>query len=271
MSDEAILREKAATLTRMLNWQGTIGNVRPHLGAGAGHRPLASSARAPRPTRPSCAPEHMFVYNIDGSIIEHPGGLIPASSGASTHKSIATGRTPCAWCTCTRRTPRALGIARHGADAGVPARLVSLHGGVPTWDNPRLVVNDEQAADLSQRARRQDRCCQMRGHGTRGGRRERRGGVLRLHVPGGERADPAAGRDHGRRHPAQSTTRRATAPKARSTRGCFRCCGSSTSAKSRFLLDWNEVLSRKMPSGTGKSASESSRNPGRFRRVGMRL
>jgi ribulose-5-phosphate 4-epimerase/fuculose-1-phosphate aldolase len=47
---------------------------------------------------------------------------------------------------------------------------VFLHGsflctGVPTWDNPRLVVNDAQAADLS-KALGGHRCCQMRGHGT---------------------------------------------------------------------------------------------------------
>ena len=76
MSDEAALREKAATLTRMLNWQGTIGMF--------GH----VSVRVPGTDRCFISPgastdktvvraEHMFVYNIDGTIIEHPGGLIP--------------------------------------------------------------------------------------------------------------------------------------------------------------------------------------------------
>src|SRR5215831_4680122 len=41
-----------------------------------------------------------------------------------------------------------LGIASHDI---VPVFLHGsfLHGGVPTWDDPQLVVNDEQAADLS--------------------------------------------------------------------------------------------------------------------------
>ena len=36
---------------------------------------------------------------------------------------------------------------------------------MPTWNNPRLVVNDAQATDLS-RALGQDRVAQMRGHGS---------------------------------------------------------------------------------------------------------
>jgi ribulose-5-phosphate 4-epimerase/fuculose-1-phosphate aldolase len=36
---------------------------------------------------------------------------------------------------------------------------------VPTWDNPRLVVMDSQAADLS-RALGNHRVAQMRGHGS---------------------------------------------------------------------------------------------------------
>jgi ribulose-5-phosphate 4-epimerase/fuculose-1-phosphate aldolase len=46
----------------------------------------------------------------------------------------------------------------------LPARSSFLRGGVPTWNNPRLVVNDEQAADLS-RALGARNVVQMRGHG----------------------------------------------------------------------------------------------------------
>ena len=69
-------------------------------------------------------------------------------------------------CVCHLHAPhaRALGIA------GKPLKPVFLHGsflctGVPTWNNPRLVVNDEQAADLS-RALAGHRAAQMRGHGS---------------------------------------------------------------------------------------------------------
>jgi ribulose-5-phosphate 4-epimerase/fuculose-1-phosphate aldolase len=105
----------------------------------------------------------MFVYNIDGSIIEHPGGLIPLEW--RIHTQIHRDR-PDAMCVVHLHAPhaRALGIANK------PLKPVFLHGsflctGVPTWDNPRLVVNDAQASDLS-KALGGYRCCQMRGHGT---------------------------------------------------------------------------------------------------------
>ncbi len=105
----------------------------------------------------------MFVYNIDGTIIEHPGGLIPLEW--RIHTQIHRDR-PDAMCVVHLHAPhaRALGIA------GKPLKPVFLHGsflctGVPTWNNPRLVVNDDQAADLS-RALGHHSAAQMRGHGT---------------------------------------------------------------------------------------------------------
>jgi hypothetical protein len=92
-------------------------------------------------------PEHIFVYNIDGTIIEHPGGLIPLEW--RIHTQIHRDR-PDAMCVVHMHAPhaRALGIANK------PLKPVFLHGsflctGVPTWNNPRLVMNDDQAADLS--------------------------------------------------------------------------------------------------------------------------
>jgi ribulose-5-phosphate 4-epimerase/fuculose-1-phosphate aldolase len=105
----------------------------------------------------------MFVYNIDGTIIEHPGGLIPLEW--RIHTQIHRDR-PDAMCVVHLHAPhaRALGVA------GKQIKPVFLHGsflctGVPTWDNPRLVVNDAQAADLSHTLG-QHRCAQMRGHGS---------------------------------------------------------------------------------------------------------
>ena len=198
MNDEALLREKTATLTRMLNMQGTIGMF--------GH----VSVRVPGTDKCFISPgastektivraEHMFVYNIDGTIIEHPGGLVPLEW--RIHTQIHRDR-PDAMCVVHLHAPhaRALGIA------GKKLTPVFLHGsflctGVPTWDNPRLVVNDSQAADLS-RALGSHRCAQMRGHGSVVVGSERGGGILRLHISRRECANPASGRDHGRRHPA---------------------------------------------------------------------
>ena len=39
------------------------------------------------------------------------------------------------------------------------------HGGIPTWDDPRLVMNDESATALSKQLGKHV-ACQMRGHGS---------------------------------------------------------------------------------------------------------
>jgi len=162
MSLEDELRAKTATLTRMLNLQGLIGMF--------GH----VSIRVPDTDKCFISPgasteksvvraENIFVYNIDGTIIEHPGGLIPLEW--RIHTQIHRDR-PDAMCVCHLHAPHARALAI----AGKPLKPVFLHGsflctGVPTWSNPRLVVNDAQASDLS-RALGNNRAAQMRGHGS---------------------------------------------------------------------------------------------------------
>ncbi len=162
MSEEALLREKTATLTRILNLQGTIGMF-GHVSVRVPGTDRCFISPGASTEKTTVRPEHMFVYNIDGTIIEHPGGLIPLEW--RIHTQIHRDR-PDAMCVVHMHAPhaRALGIAKK------PLQPVFLHGsflctGVPTWNNPRLVVNDDQAADLS-RALGQHSVAQMRGHGT---------------------------------------------------------------------------------------------------------
>jgi ribulose-5-phosphate 4-epimerase/fuculose-1-phosphate aldolase len=162
MSDEVKLRAKTAMLTRMLNLQGTIGmfghvSIRVPGTDKCFMSPGASSEKA------TTRPEHIFVYNVDGTIIEHPGGLIPLEW--RIHTQIHRDR-PDAMCVVHLHAPHARAVAI----AGKPLKPVFLHGsflctGVPTWDNPRLVVNDVQAADLSKTLGNHT-VGQMRGHGT---------------------------------------------------------------------------------------------------------
>lgn len=163
MADEAELRCKTATITRMLNMQGSIGMF--------GH----VSVRVPGTNRillspgggiekSTVRPEDVFVFDIDGDIIEKP----------------EHGHVPIEWRIHTRihrDRPEAMCIAhlhaRHATVLGIAGREivpVFLHGaflraGVPTWNNPRLVMNDEQAADLS-RTLGDKLAVQMRGHGS---------------------------------------------------------------------------------------------------------
>ena len=226
MSDEALLREKTATLTRMLNLQGTIGMF--------GH----VSVRVPGTDRCFISPgastekthgaaEHMFVYNIDGTIIEHPGGLIPLEW--RIHTQIHRDR-PDAMCVVHLHAPhaRALGIA------GKQLKPVFLHGsflctGVPTWNNPRLVVNDEQAADLSRPSAGQAlRRCAVT---ARGGRHNRGGSVL-LPARSSRRTRRSSFRPRSWAAPSRCTDEEARdCPKAPSIPACSRCCGLSTSRR----------------------------------------
>jgi ribulose-5-phosphate 4-epimerase/fuculose-1-phosphate aldolase len=162
MSEEDVLRAKTATMARMLNLQGTIGmfghvSIRVPGTSKCFISPGASTEKA------TVRPENIFVFDIDGTIIEHPGGHIPLEW--RIHTQIHRDR-PDAMCVAHLHAPhaRALGIA------GREVVPVFLHGsflrdGVPTWNNPRLVVNDEQAADLS-RALGDRMVAQMRGHGS---------------------------------------------------------------------------------------------------------
>ena len=162
MSEEDDLRAKTATLTRMLNLQGTIGMF-GHVSIRVPGTDTCFISPAPARKKPRSARSRFLLTISTAPSSSNPGGLIPLEW--RIHTQIHRDR-PDAMCVCHLHAPhaRALGIA------GKPLKPVFLHGsflctGVPTWDNPRLVVLDSQAADLS-RALGSHRVAQMRGHGS---------------------------------------------------------------------------------------------------------
>ncbi|WP_243038780.1 class II aldolase/adducin family protein [Dyella sedimenti] len=159
---EAELRRKTAVMCRMLNLQGSIGMF--------GH----VSIRVPGTDRillsPGAGsekalvkPEDVFVFDINGEILEHPGGEIPLEWRIHTQ--------------IHRDRPEIMSVthlhAQHSTLLGIAGRdviPVFLHGaflytGVPVWNDPRLVVSDPQAASLS-KALGKNVAVQMRGHGS---------------------------------------------------------------------------------------------------------
>jgi ribulose-5-phosphate 4-epimerase/fuculose-1-phosphate aldolase len=226
MSDEALLRDKTATMARILNLQGTIGMF-GHISIrmpGTSRVFISPGASTDKST---VRPENIFIFDLDGTIVEHPGGLIPLEW--RIHTQIHRDR-PDAMCIAHLHAPhaRALGVA------GKELVPVFLHGsflrdGVPTRNNPRLVVNDEQAADLS-RALGDKMAVQMRGHGcvvvgetaeqtlfACTFLEENAGIQLQAEILGG--AIPL------------TPDERAIAPRVHSIRGYFRCSGRTTSAR----------------------------------------
>src|SRR5262245_46610029 len=109
MSDKKKVREKPAARTRILNPQGAIGMFgHVSIRVPGTHKCFISPGASTE--KSTVRPEHIFVYNIDGTIIEHPGGLIPLEW--RIHTQIHRDR-PDAMCVCHLHAPhaRALGIA----------------------------------------------------------------------------------------------------------------------------------------------------------------
>ena len=67
MSEEKLLREKTATLTRILNFQGTIGMF-GHVSVRVPGSDICFISPGASTEKTTVRPEHIFVYNIDGTI-----------------------------------------------------------------------------------------------------------------------------------------------------------------------------------------------------------
>jgi ribulose-5-phosphate 4-epimerase/fuculose-1-phosphate aldolase len=162
MDDEATLRRKTAILTRMLNLQGTIGMF-GHVSVRVPGTDRVLLSPGGGTDKSAVKPDNVFVFDIDGNILHHPGGQIPLEWRIHTRIHRDRPETMCI-AHLHARHATALGIAGHEIK---PVFLHGsfLHGGVPTWNNPRLVVNDDMAGDLS-RALGDKIAVQMRGHGS---------------------------------------------------------------------------------------------------------
>ena len=159
---EAELRQKVASMCMMLNLQGSIGMFgHVSISVPGTDRVLLSPGAGSE--KGSVRPEQVFVFHIDGEILEHPGGEVPLEWRIHTQ--------------IHRDRPEIMSVthlhAQHSTLLGIAGRdivPVFLHGaflytGVPVWNDPRLVVSDPQAASLSA-ALGKNVAVQMRGHGS---------------------------------------------------------------------------------------------------------
>src|SRR5262249_60130633 len=76
MDDESTLRRKTAILTRMLNLQGTIGMF-GHVSVRVPGTDRVLLSPGGGTDKSAVKPDHVFVFDIDGNILHHPGGQIP--------------------------------------------------------------------------------------------------------------------------------------------------------------------------------------------------
>ncbi|MEW9572292.1 class II aldolase/adducin family protein [Rhodanobacter sp. Si-c] len=159
---EAELRGKTATMCMMLNLQGSIGMF-GHVSIRVPDTDRILLSPGAGSEKGAIRPEDVFVFDIHGEILEHPGGEIPLEWRIHTQ--------------IHRDRPEIMSVthlhAQHSTLLGIAGRPIVpvflhgafLHTGVPVWDDPRLVVNDAQAASLSA-ALGKNVAVQQRGHGS---------------------------------------------------------------------------------------------------------
>jgi ribulose-5-phosphate 4-epimerase/fuculose-1-phosphate aldolase len=164
--DELALRRKLAIMTRVLGLQGSIG-LFGHVSLRVPDSDIVLISPGAGIEKTTCRIDQIFVFSLDGKLLNHPGGDRPI-------------QTPAEWRIHTqihRDRPEALCVAHLHAHAstlmGIAGREITpvysqgsvLAGGIPTWNDPRMVLDDNSAAALSQ-ALGKSVACQMRGHGS---------------------------------------------------------------------------------------------------------
>jgi L-ribulose-5-phosphate 4-epimerase len=110
--------------------------------------------------------DQIYVYDLTGNVVDRPvGEFLTEPAEAAIHTRVHRDK-PSLHCVAHLHSPHStlLGLVNRPM---VPAynQAFHFHGGVPTFDDPRLVVNDEQAGELSN-ILGDHLACQMRGHGS---------------------------------------------------------------------------------------------------------
>lgn len=164
--EEMALRRKLAIMCRVLGQQGAIG-LFGHVSIRVPGTDVVLMTPGAGIEKTTCRTDQIFVFDIGGRLLNHPGGDRPIQTPAEwrIHTQIHRDR-PEALCVAHlhARASTLLGIA--GRDIlPIYAQASILAGGVPTWDNPLMVLDDDAAASLS-RALGNHVAVQMRGHGS---------------------------------------------------------------------------------------------------------
>jgi ribulose-5-phosphate 4-epimerase/fuculose-1-phosphate aldolase len=163
---EAELRRKLAILCRILGMQEAIG-IFGHISLRVPDTDIVLLTPGAGNRKTRVRTDQIFVFDMSGRILNHPGGDRPMSIPLEwrIHTQIHRDR-PEVQCVAHLHAPAStlMGIAGHEIEP-VFAQAYVIRGGIPTWDNPGLVLNDDDARALSQTLGNRV-ACQMRGHGS---------------------------------------------------------------------------------------------------------
>ena len=159
-------RRKLAILCRIAGQHGLIG-LFGHISMRIPGTDLVLITPGAGAEKTAVRADQIFVFGLDGTILHHPGGDFPITIPAEyrIHTQIHRDR-PEIMCVAHLHSPHStlLGVVNRPI---VPVfnQAFMFGAGVPTWDDPRLVLNDAMAADLS-KTLGDKLACQMRGHGS---------------------------------------------------------------------------------------------------------
>lgn len=163
---EAELRRKLAILCRIVGMQDSIG-IYGHISLRVPDTDIVLLTPGAGNRKTRVRTDQIFVFDLQGNIINHPGGDRPLSIPLEwrIHTQIHKDR-PEVQCVAHLHAHASTLMGIVGQEiAPVFAQAYVIRGGIPTWDNPGLILNEDDARSLSQTLG--DRvACQMRGHGS---------------------------------------------------------------------------------------------------------
>ena len=163
---EADLRRKLAILCRIIGMQESIG-IYGHISLRVPESDIVLLTPGAGNRKTRVRTDQIFVFNLAGNILNHPGGDRPLSIPLEwrIHTQIHKDR-PEVQCVAHLHAHASTLMGIAGLEV-VPvfAQAYVMRGGIPTWDDPGLILNDEGARSLSQ-VLGGHVACQMRGHGS---------------------------------------------------------------------------------------------------------
>ncbi len=160
------LRRKLAVMCRVVGMQGSIG-LYGHISIRVPDTDIVLMTPGAGSEKTAVRIDQIFVFDMSGNILYHPGGDKPMQIPAEwrIHTQIHKDR-PEIGCVAHlhARASTLLGIAGKTIEP-VYSQGGLLAGGVPTWDDPTMVLDDTAAIALSKTLGKHV-ACQMRGHGS---------------------------------------------------------------------------------------------------------
>ncbi|HEY4202704.1 MAG TPA: class II aldolase/adducin family protein [Devosiaceae bacterium] len=162
--DEAACRDKLAEMCRILAAQDLIGMF-GHVSIRVPGTDLLVITPGAGANKHQVGPSDLFKYNLAGELLERPQGDVQIPIEWRIHTQMHRDN-PAAGCVAHLHAKHAtvLSIAGHELKPVFTQGAV-FKDGVPVWDNPRLVMTDQQAASLSEMLG-DKKGVVMRGHGV---------------------------------------------------------------------------------------------------------